>query len=1395
MGVCEEDQVYDPVDYPGCFYNTNCVQGTWSGGSGVPTPTPTATSTITPTPTASPTPTPSPPAPSQIDKELGAACGAPGNPSCAEPITIGIGNVFETIADYETAGPNQLDFTRYYNSQGFPATFASTLGANWRSTYDRYLRLTMSGSEVTGVAIERADGRALNFTPNDGNWISDSDVDFKLVQTGSTWTLTDRNDSVETYSDLGNGETQLISIRARNGYLQTLQYNSDNQLAMVTDSYNRALQFTYQNNLLNTVTTPDGLVLTYGYDSSGKILGVLDRLASVSFSTNPQTSQAYLYENPALPFALTGIMDEDGNRFTTWAYDPLNRAISSQHAGGADLTTLAYNDSDGSRTVTNTLGGQEVYKFTTLQGVPKVTEIDRLATATTAAASRFFTYDANGYTASSTDWNGNITAYVNDAHGQPTSITEAFGTPAQRTTTTTYLSNFHLPAQIGAPGLTTNFSYDGSGNLLGKTEVDTTPAANPSRTWTYIWSNSLLASEQEPRTDAIELTQFGYDPNGGLASITNALGQVTHIVNTPGGLPLTIIDLNGVKTTLGYDARLRLHTSTVATAKGNLTTTFDHDAAGNLTRVTQPDGSSLANSYDAAHRLIGTYNLLGESTAYTLDALGDRKLTTISNSSGVQFQRADTFDALGRMLTDTGGAGEVTVYAYDSNGNQLKITDGLGRTTQNSFNALNRKVKIIDPANGVTQTSYDPQDRPVGVTDPNGHTTQYSYNGFGDVLATVSPDAGTTTTSFDLDSNPVKSVDAAGVVTIRSFDALNRIVATTYPGNASENVSYAYDQASGVFGVGRLTTLQDAAGTVDYVYDERGNRISETRSQIFNALHFVVGDTFITEYAYDAASRLAGIAYPSGLTTLYARDAMGQVTGITATLPGSTKASLIASNITHKPFGPVSGLVYGNGIAETRSFDLAYRETARVSALKRSTLENLVYGYNNADDVVAITDKGVTGNTQAFGYDALDRLSSAAGAYGAFGWTYDNLGNRRTQTLTKYGRPTVTTYGYPNPNNQLTSITTPNTAAQSVLYTPSGNIGSITPKYQPATTYAYNQARRLSQVKQGTRSLVMNNYDAFGRRLVKSSNGETIFQYDPAGLLLEEDPHTGPTADHIYLDGTPIGQVQIAPRTSQIYFVHDDRLGTPQIVTSSLQVVAWKATYQPLGSATAIGGAIKQNLRLPGQYFDAETGLHQNGFRDYNPAFGRYIESDPIGLGGGLNTYGYVKQNPLRWMDPQGLQAPLTFPGTDISSAEAQGLTIQQQRAIVEQQANAQAAKLALLVTQGGLLFVPVAGEIVEASVLFRGSVGIATLSGRLETASFYADLGSLSLDPSLLSAGTFGAGQLVNALLSAGNLTAEQALFLQVGITGVSIYAFTNTLQEFLTHNSNDAGSGCPLN
>jgi len=947
--------------------------------------------------------------------------GTPGAPQVGEPIAVGSGNVFTQVTDYATAGQNPLSFTRYYNSLGdsiYGDTFASTLGVNWRGTYDSYLHISPATGQATSVVAEFADGRVINFTLNGSTWTTDSDVDATLKQSGLTWMLQDQSDTVLVYTANNTGEGLLNSITLRNGYTQNLTYNGS-QLQTVTDTYGRQLGFSYYSNgMLETVTTPDTLVLTYGFTlATGG-----NQLTSVSYNTTPVTSQTYVYETSALPFALTGIIDEDNNRFATWTYDSLGRGLTSQHGTGtstADLTTLTYN-SNATATVTNGLGVADTYTFTTLQGVPKVTQISRAATSTTVAATEAFSYDSNGYLASKTDWNGNQTAFVNDTLGDPTTISEAVGTSAARTTTIVYDSTWvHLPDSITTPGLTTSFTYDSSGEQLTKTLTDTTTTIAPystksqTRTWTNTWSNSLLDSAETPNGNT---TKYGYDSSGALTSTTDALNHVTHITaHTGGGLPETILDPNNVTSTLAYDARQRLTSSTVSGTSGTYETTWTYDAAGNLITTTLPDNSYLTNTCDAAHRLIKVTDALGNYTSYTLDALGDRTQTSVYKNGGtLTWQDSGAFDALGRELVDTAGAGQTTTRTFDPNGNVLTVEDALNHTTTNTYDGLNRLSSSTDANAGVTTPIYDTHDRVVSVTDANGNMTAYIRDGFGDVIQQTSPDSGVAVFHYDADANLTSKTDALGIVTNQNFDALDRPLTTTYPADAPENVSYTYDQ-TGIgfsFGVGRLTSVTDAAGSLTRAYEDRGNLATEKR---------VNGSTVLTtSYTYDGANRVASMTYPDGTLVTYQHDAAGYLETVNAKPAGSTTTTTLAT-LNHQPFGPINTVTYGNGIAETWAYDNSYRPTNITDALT-GNFQNLTYAYDSANNVKSITDAVNVANGQTFGYDVINRLTSAAsgaGGYGSYSWTYDKVGNRLTQVQSA----TTATYGYTAGTNRLATIT------------------------------------------------------------------------------------------------------------------------------------------------------------------------------------------------------------------------------------------------------------------------------------------------------------------------------------------------------------------------------------
>lgn len=845
-----------------------------------------------------------------------------------------------------------------------------------------------------------------------------------------------------------------------------------------------------------------------------------------------------------------------------------------------------------------------------------------------SAGGQNFAYDSNGFVASVTDFNNNVTTYTHDARGDQTSRTEASGSSVARTISTTWSSTFHLPTQIAEPNRTTTFTYDARGNTLTRS----VSAGTATHLWTYTYSgNGQLLTAKDPNGN---LTTYTYDAHGDLSSIKDALNHIVTITSyDPTGRPLSITDANGVATTLTYDLRQRLLTSTLHTAGGNLTTSYAYDKAGDLTKTTLPDNSFLTFTYDAAHRLTKTSDALGNSIVYTPDPASNVVQKQVFDPSNtLRRTRSYAYDSVNRLQKEIGSQGQTTAYSYDAQSNLIGITDPLTHKTTYGYDALNRMISALDPNNGITAYGYNANDLLTSVTDANHNVTTYTRDGFGQVTALASPDSGVTSFQYDAAGNLTQSVKAGGLTANYKYDALNRILTTTFPNDSTLNLAKTYDQTGHGFAVGRLTSVTDQAGSLSLIYDERGNITQENR--------VITGaGTLNLSTAYDAANNVVSTTYPSATVVAYSHDSMGRVTAVTAKLPGASSVSNVVTGVTYEPFGPETGLTFGNGITGAYGYDLDYRPTTRKD-LATTAVQNLTYAYLANDSVQKITDAVNASNTQTLGYDALDRLisaSSGAGGYGTLGFAWDPVGNVTKQVV----NGSTTTYNYTKGTNRLTQWVTGSTT-ETVASTTAGNINMLKIASTTQETLTYNQANQMAGA-QTTSSLANYKYDFAGRRLEKVLPGRypILYQFSRHGgeLLAENDLHNGQTADYIYLNGRPVGEVN--PTSGKLYFTHTDRLGTPQKLTDSTKSVVWNALYQPFGStgiAGITGTLATQSLRLPGQQFDTETGYHHNGFRDYVPTLGRYVESDPIGLAGGMDTYSYVSGNPLAGVDPKDLR-------------------------------------------------------------------------------------------------------------------------------------------------------------
>jgi RHS repeat-associated protein len=295
------------------------------------------------------------------------------------------------------------------------------------------------------------------------------------------------------------------------------------------------------------------------------------------------------------------------------------------------------------------------------------------------------------------------------------------------------------------------------------------------------------------------------------------------------------------------------------------------------------------------------------------------------------------------------------------------------------------------------------------------------------------------------------------------------------------------------------------------------------------------------------------------------------------------------------------------------------------------------YTVDNASRITAISDPGLAANSWTFGYDLLDRVNSGTSTATTRGYAYDPNSNRLTTTGTTASTETIAAA-----SNRLSSTT--GGLVRTYSYDATGNTLGYA-----SNSYTFNQRGRMNQA---TVSGAATNYlyNAIGQLIQKSGNGgTTILMYDEAGNILGEYTGTGALVQEtVWMGDIPVATLRPngstgCTSTVCIFYVHSDHLGTPRKVTRpSDSALMWRWDPDTFGSVAPNQnpggvGTYAYNLRFAGQYSLNESGLYYNYFRTYDPQTGRYVESDPLGLGGGVNTYAYVEGNPVANTDPFGL--------------------------------------------------------------------------------------------------------------------------------------------------------------
>ncbi|WP_018653680.1 RHS repeat-associated core domain-containing protein [Actinomadura flavalba] len=822
-----------------------------------------------------------------------------------------------------------------------------------------------------------------------------------------------------------------------------------------------------------------------------------------------------------------------------------------------------------------------------------------------------FTYDDDARLTGWQDRNGHAYRYEYDEHGR---AVRGLGTGGHLNTALAHDPENRRTAVTDSLGHTTTYRY----NDLGQVVEETGPLGATIRT-TWDDDDHVLA-----RTDPLgATTRYGYDDAGDLVSVARPDGTTTTAAYDAAGRPVLLTDADGATWRQEFDER------------------------GHLVAVTDPAGGVTRRRYDEHGHLAAITDPLGATTAVTCDALGAP--VAVVDPRGAR--TAYAYDPLGRPASVTGPLGDVTRYgwtvegrpawrrmpdgatehwAYDGEGNQTGHTDAAGRTTTVEYGPFDVPVAQIRPDGTRFTFTHDTELRLTRVTDPAGRTWIYERDATGAVR---------------------RETDFGGAVTTYEHDAAGRL--TNRTNAVGQTVRYRRDAA------GRVVE-KDADGTVTtFHHDARGLlRRAEAPGADVRLERDALGRV-IAEHcngggvrsAFDARGRRTARTGPTGARSVWEYDAAG--------LPRSVTAGGTTVRFDHDAAGRETTRRIGAGAILTQQWDARDRLTrqdvwgAPHGAGPARTLQGRAYAHGPDDGVTASVDG--TAGQRRYEHDPLGRITAVLSAAGREEYAYGPAGHLVRAAVP--GEPGDGSRDYDGPRvRRAGNVRYEYDAAGRMVLRQRSRLSG-----PPMTwRFGWDAEDRLTGVLTPSGERWTYVYDAFGRRVTKlreASGGGVAERVDFTwdGPVLAEETRQVWSAEAGAYAGTgtsfeyepggfrPLAQIVRRRDASgswddgRFTAIVADLAGTPEeLVTPSGEVV-WRRRATLWGAAREPGPC---PLRFPGQYFDAETGLHYNHHRYYDPDSARYVTGDPIGLAGGPDPYAYVT-DPLTTIDPLGL-APCT---------------------------------------------------------------------------------------------------------------------------------------------------------
>ncbi len=1110
------------------------------------------------------------------------------------------------------------------------------------------------------VSVQIGDENMEFIRQPDGSYTPPPGQTAELEKDGATFVLKQRH-GIELHF---NAAGRLAAWTDADGNEMAFTYNARTNVQTVVDAYNRTLTFSYDGSGSNLVSVSDGTGRTVGYSVAGG--------------------------------NLNAVTDVEG-KVWNYAYDAWHRMVTHADPLGQTLVSNVYSETSGRVLAQVNAVGQ----WWNMYVVPQFRSVEE----TPLGERTVYWFDDRSRRVARADAEGNehFTGY----DGQNRLIFEV--DPLWNVTLYRYDARHNLTNRTDALGGETSFDYDGEDRLIAardplghETRTEYNAQHHPIKITDALSNETQIVYTQDGLPETFtgprgEVTAYSYDAYGNPQTITRTDGGVESRVHNARGDVLSVTDANTNTTAFTWDRR-RLQISATDPLGGVVSNSYNGagllvsrtDARGGVTErgwtplyeldhMRYPDGSVVSNVYDVANRLVAVIDPLGHA-------------------------RTNAYDGAGRLIAQTDPLGHTTHYLHDAAGNVVSVEDAAGQVSSNVYDALSRVIVAIDPLGHSVTNEYDAAGRLVATTDQQGRVTEYTYDALGRLLKQA----------------------RSGLEHTFEYDAAGNRTAYINPKN--QRIGFGFDQRN------RVTAETNAIGEVTrYAYDPVGNRVGRTDARSRQ-----------THYGYDPLNRLTSKLYPDSATVAYRYDASGNLTNIVDAL-GATHQRFDSMNrlvSVTDPFGQTvsnaysvigqrEALVYPDGEIQTFAYDPAQRLTNTTATA--FGVGAVSYAFDNVDNLTGIARPG--GVTSSFTHDPLHRIVAYSAQHGASNFiqralTRNALGFK-TQEQIDAGLEVLTasssqTYIH-NQADQILDVYH-NAPGMTVVpwYDPNGNITQVVhtvqieagPPLVFTSSYTYDFDNRLIAVESPL-LVATYSYDGLGNLLQIVETG-TVRRFvrdraDPLTRpLIQTDESGNPVQAYLWANGSLVAQVEA---NGAIHYAHFNELGHLLALTDENGAVTDQFAYHPYGRLVARTGSTDTPFAYMGAHGVMRAGydLYLTRHRAYSANLMRFMQTDPLGLDGGLNLYAYAGGNPVFFVDALGLarmSPELAFaPRSDnlMSEAEYRGFQSQQQQAqtfLRALGANASSPQLAQQVSMDLLMTLPGAavGGLVDDAV--RGIIG-----------------------------------------------------------------------------------------